>query len=181
MRWTSSLGKTISLRQGDITLVEADAIVNAANAELAGGGGVDGAIHRAAGPSVMDELDLIRAEIGCCPTGKAVVTGAGRLRARVIVHAVGPVYGVPEAAELLASCYRESLRLVAERDLRSVAFPAISAGVYGYPLDEAAQIAIREARSFLEAPGPIEDVLFVLFGAAAYRAFEGALAGTISR
>jgi O-acetyl-ADP-ribose deacetylase (regulator of RNase III) len=169
--------RTILLEQGDITLVQADAIVNAANAELAGGGGVDGAIHRAAGPAVMTELDGVRARIGRCEPGKAVATGAGRLHARCIFHAVGPVYrgGSHGEAEQLASCYRECLGMAAERGLRSIAFPAISTGVYGYPLDEAADIAMREIASFLARPGSVEEVRMVLFGDDAFRAFQRAL------
>lgn len=175
--WSSLTGKVLRLIQGDITRVEADAIVNAANAALIGGGGVDGAIHRAAGPSVMAELDAIRKEIGHCPTGKAVVTGAGNLKARFIIHAVGPIYRGGNAGEpaLLASCYREALALAAARHLRSVAFPAISAGVYGYPLDEVARIALREVRSFLETPSSIGEVVFVLFGEHAMQTFQCAM------
>jgi O-acetyl-ADP-ribose deacetylase (regulator of RNase III) len=167
----------LRLERGDITRVEAAAIVNAANSGLAGGGGVDGAIHRAAGPSVMAELDQIRAKIGHCPTGKAVLTKAGRLKAQYIIPAVGPVYrgGGGGEAELLASCYRESLRMAAELGLRSVAFPAISTGIYGYPLNEAAEIALRETAGFLAQPGSIEDVLFVLFGGDAFQSFQAAL------
>lgn len=174
--WVASTGKKLRLHQGDITRIEAGAIVNAANGSLAGGGGVDGAIHRAAGPSVMAELDAIRAKIGRCPTGKAVATGAGRLKARIIIHAVGPVYrGGPGEAELLASCYRESLSLAAARGLQSVAFPAISTGIYGYPVAEAAGIAIREVQAFLEGPSSLEEVVFVLFGEKALQTFESAL------
>jgi O-acetyl-ADP-ribose deacetylase (regulator of RNase III) len=170
-------GKTIRLEQGDITLVQVDAIVNAANSELAGGGGVDGAIHRAAGPTVMQELDGIRAQIRRCEPGNAVATRAGLLRAQYIFHAVGPVYrgGTHGEPEQLASCYRECLRMAAERDLRTIAFPAISTGVYRYPLDEAAAIAIREISRFLARPGSVEEVQMVLFGVDAYSAFERAL------
>jgi O-acetyl-ADP-ribose deacetylase (regulator of RNase III) len=176
-QWISPTGKSLRLERGDITRVAADAIVNAANSRLAGGGGVDGAIHDAAGPSVMAELDEIRAKIGHCPTGKAVLTKAGRLKAQYIIHAVGPVYrgGGEGEAELLASCYRESLRMAAERGLRSVAFPAISTGIYGYPPDLAAQIALRETTALLAQPSGIEDVLFVLFGKAAFESFQAAL------
>jgi O-acetyl-ADP-ribose deacetylase (regulator of RNase III) len=172
--WKSRLGKALRLEEGDITLVEADVIVNAANSRLAGGGGVDGAIHRAAGPGVMAELDEIRARIGHCPTGQAVATKAGRLRASYIFHAVGPVYrgGGEGEAELLASCYRECLRMAAERDLKSIAFPAISTGIYGYPLNEAAAIAVREIRGFLENPSSLSEARVILFGKEALRAFE---------
>lgn len=178
----SIAGKTIRLEQGDITRVQADAIVNAANSHLAGGGGVDGAIHRAAGPAVMRELDGIRARIGRCEPGKAVATGAGRLQARYIFHAVGPVYrdGKGGEAEQLASCYRECLRMAAEHDLKTIAFPAISTGIYGYPMEEAAAIAIREISASLESSGPIEEVAVVLFGDDAYRAFERALNQSLS-
>ena len=170
-------GKTVHLEQGDITLVEADAIVNAANAELAGGGGVDGAIHRAAGSGVMKELDGIRARIRRCEPGKAVATGAGRLKARYIFHAVGPIWrgGTHGEPEQLGSCYRECLRMAAERDLRSVAFPAISTGVYRYPLDEAAAIALGEITGFFAQASSVEDVRIVLFGSDAFRAFQNAL------
>jgi O-acetyl-ADP-ribose deacetylase len=172
--WRSGIGKTMRLEEGDITRVEADAIVNAANSRLAGGGGVDGAIHRAAGPRVMAELDAIRAKIGHCPTGQAVATKAGKLRALYIFHAVGPVYrgGGEGEAEQLASCYRECLRMATERDLQSIAFPAISTGIYGYPMEEAARIAVREIWEFLERPGPVKEVRVVLFDEEALRAFE---------
>jgi O-acetyl-ADP-ribose deacetylase len=177
-QWTSATGKVLRLEEGDITRITADAVVNAANASLAGGGGVDGAIHRAAGPTVMDELSEIRRKIGRCETGHAVVTRAGRLNASYIFHAVGPVYrgGAEGEPEQLASCYRECLRLAAERDLKTVAFPAISTGIYGYPIDEAAKIAIREIRTFLDQPSSLTEVRIVLFGQAALRTFEAALA-----
>ena len=176
--WRSHAGKILRLEEGDITRVEADAIVNAANSALAGGGGVDGAIHRAAGPGVMKELDTIRAKSGGCATGDAVVTNAGHLKARYIFHAVGPRYhgGTKGEAGELASCYRKCLQLAAERDLRTVAFPAISTGIYGYPPGEAAEIALREIREFLERPSSVEEVRMVLFGKESLRAFESALA-----
>lgn len=176
--WKSSNGKVLRLEEGDITRVEADVIVNAANSRLAGGAGVDGAIHRAAGPSVMTELDAIRAKIGSCATGDAVVTNAGRLRAKYIFHAVGPIYrgGGEGEAEDLASCYHTCLHLAADRDLKTIAFPAISTGVYGYPLSEAAEIAVSEIRKFLDQPSSIEEVRMVLFGKESLRAFERALA-----
>ncbi len=165
------------LEEGDITTVEADAIVNAANSRLTVGAGVDGAIHRAAGSSVGTELGAIRAKMGKCPAGEAVVTKAGRLRAQYIFHAVGPVYrgGDEGEADELASCYRECLQLAAEKNLKSVAFPAISTGIYGYPMDEAAQIAIREIRRFLEQPSSVEEVRVVLFGGEALTTFRQAL------
>lgn len=152
------------MEQGDITAIEVCAIVNAANSQLAGGGGVDGAIHHAAGPSVMAELAPLRP----CPTGSAVITGAGNLKARYIIHAVGPVYhgGTQGEADLLASCYRKSLELAAERGCECVAFPAISTGVYGYPVEDAARVAFREVKGFLKQPSSIQHVRFVLFSAA---------------
>jgi O-acetyl-ADP-ribose deacetylase (regulator of RNase III) len=161
---------TLSLIEGDITRVPADAIVNAANSGLVGGGGVDGAIHRAGGPSIMKELDVIRAEIGRCLTGDAVVTGAGNLPAQYVIHTVGPVYrdGRHQEPEQLASCYRTSLRLAEERGAKSVTFPSISTGVYGYPMAEAAEVALHAAGEYLRRPDcTLEKVTFVLFGAAA--------------
>ena len=166
-----TVGKAIlSFIEGDITKVAADVIVNAANSRLAGGGGVDGAIHRAGGPSIMEELDVIRARIGRCETGQAVVTGAGRLPARFVIHAAGPVYrdGEQGEPELLASCYRISLQLAQEKGARSVTFPAISTGVYGYPMAAAADVAVRSVAEVLKTPPcSIEHVSFVLFGRAA--------------
>jgi O-acetyl-ADP-ribose deacetylase (regulator of RNase III) len=163
-----TVGKaTRSFIEGDITKVTADAIVNAANSRLAGGGGVDGAVHRAGGPSIMEELDAIRARIGRCETGQAVVTGAGRLPAQFVIHAVGPVYrdGRQGEPELLASCYRVSLKLAEEKGARSITFPSISTGVYGYPMAAAADVAIASVAELLRAPRcPIEQVSFVLFG-----------------
>jgi O-acetyl-ADP-ribose deacetylase (regulator of RNase III) len=176
-QWKSKTGKVIRLEEGDITLIEADAIVNAANSRLSGGAGVDGAIHRAAGSSVMTELDGIRAKMGKCAAGEAVVTKAGRLKAQFIFHAVGPVYrgGDEGEADELASCYRECLQLADERELKSIAFPAISTGMYGYPMDEAAEIAVREIRGFLDQPSSIEEVRVVLFGEESLRTFQHAL------
>src|SRR5579872_2195539 len=138
MEWTSGTGKKLILQEGDITRVAVDAIVNAANSSLAGGGGVDGAIHRAGGPEIMRELDGIRQKAGGCPTGSAVATGAGRLPAKYVFHAVGPVYrdGRHREPGLLASCYRKCLELAEERGVATITFPAISTGIYGYPLEE---------------------------------------------
>jgi O-acetyl-ADP-ribose deacetylase (regulator of RNase III) len=176
--WKSATGRTLRLITGDITKFAADAIANAANSSLAGGGGVDGAIHRAGGPSIMAELDVIRREIGRCPTGSAVATGAGRLPARFVFHAVGPVYrdGRHGEPELLASCYRTCMELAEERGVRSIAFPSISTGIYGYPLDEAAPIALGEVKAWLErSQSSVEAATFVLFGEQAYEAFARAL------
>jgi O-acetyl-ADP-ribose deacetylase len=165
---------TIELRRGDITTVEADAIVNAANAALRGGGGVDGAIHAAAGPDVLEEL-ISRYPAGT-PTGTAAVTGAGRLPVRAIIHAVGPRWagGDRGEAELLASAYRDSLRRAEELGARTVAFPAISCGIYGYPLDQAARIALRTVRDHLDAGSAIERIIFVLRSADVMDAFARA-------
>jgi O-acetyl-ADP-ribose deacetylase (regulator of RNase III) len=167
----------IRLMTGDITQVPADAMVNAANSRLAGGGGVDGAIHRAGGPSIMAELERIR-PAGGCPAGGAVATGAGNLPARWVIHAVGPVWrgGDRKESELLASAYRASLRLAAERGAKIVTFPSISTGVYGYPMDQAATVALRAVAGFLAAgPGPIEEAVFVLFDRETFAAYETAL------
>src|SRR5271157_2107947 len=152
MEWMSPTGRKMVLMEGDITRVPVDAIVNAANASLAGGGGVDGAIHRAGGPEIMRELDAIRGRIGRCATGDAVATGAGRLPAKYVFHAVGPVYrdGAHGEPALLASCYRRCFALALERGVKTISFPAISAGVYGYPIEDAAEIAVREAVAQLE-------------------------------
>lgn len=174
-RYRLSNGRTIRLVEGDITRIAADAIANAANSALAGGGGVDGAIHRAGGAEIMRELDEIRPRVGRVPAGQAVATGAGRLPAKYVFHAVGPVYrdgrhGEPEA---LASCYRVCLKMAEARGCRTVSFPAISTGVYGYPAEEAARIALREVRGFLETRAAnVQEVIFVQFGEAAYRVHE---------
>lgn len=165
------LGRTrLVLLEGDITKQETDAIVNAANSRLAGGGGVDGAIHRAGGPEIMQECR----KFGGCPTGQAVITTAGDLPARKVIHTVGPVYrGGPREAALLASCYGKSLDLALRHGMASVAFPSISTGAYGYPLDKAARVALRAVAEWVENhPGMIEEVRFVLFGQEAYRAYE---------
>jgi O-acetyl-ADP-ribose deacetylase (regulator of RNase III) len=173
-------GRRLRLLKGDITRIPADAIVNAANAALAGGGGVDGAIHRAGGPVIMLELDRIRAAIGRCPAGSAVVTGAGRLPARFVFHAVGPVYAQEgaRAPALLRSCYETCLALAEDRALRSLSFPAIATGVYGYPVAEAAAIAVETvARHLAGTARSLEEALLVLFDEAAYEAHRRA-AGT---
>ncbi len=158
----------IELRLGDITKFPVDAIVNAANSGLRGGGGVDGAIHRAGGPSLMQEL---RAYHGC-PTGSAVVTGAGSLPAKYVFHAVGPIYkdGRTSEPEQLASAYRTCIQLGQERGVQSISFPSISTGVYGYPVEEAARIAIETVRT-----ANIPLVLFVLFDERTFKAYEAAL------
>ena len=156
---------TIEVILGDITKVEVDAIVNAANEGLWGGGGVDGAIHAAAGPSLAEECDRIRERQAGCPTGKAVATGSGRLPCRRVIHTVGPIWsgGDEGEAELLASCYRESLELARREGLRSLAFPNISTGVYGFPKAKAAEIARRSVREWLSLNEGIDRVVFVCF------------------
>ncbi|MET7285432.1 O-acetyl-ADP-ribose deacetylase [Streptomyces sp. NPDC005573] len=162
---------TITLVQGDITRESADAIVNAANSSLLGGGGVDGAIHRRGGPAVLAECRALRASRygKGLPTGQAVATTAGDLDARWVIHTVGPVYQASGGdPELLASCYRESLRVADELGARTVAFPAVSTGVYRWPMDDAARIAVETVRS---TPTAVEEVRFVLFDEPAYEAF----------
>ncbi|MFI9799109.1 O-acetyl-ADP-ribose deacetylase [Streptomyces sp. NPDC052302] len=162
---------TIGLVQGDITREAADAIVNAANSSLLGGGGVDGAIHRRGGPEILAECRALRASRygRGLPTGQAVATTAGKLPARWVIHTVGPVWSSGEdRSGLLASCYRESLRVADELGARSVAFPAISTGVYGWPMDDGARIAVETVRAVETA---VEEVRFVLFDTAAYEVF----------
>jgi O-acetyl-ADP-ribose deacetylase (regulator of RNase III) len=157
---------SITTTQGDLTTFAVDAIVNAANPPLAGGGGVDGAIHRAGGPSILEECQRWVSEHGPLPTGEAMITGAGELPARYVIHTVGPVWGRhPEdaAADLLASCYRNSLDLAVASDCRSVAFPNISTGVYGFPKDLAAATAVGAVRDWMTGDPPFDEVLFVCF------------------
>jgi O-acetyl-ADP-ribose deacetylase (regulator of RNase III) len=171
-------GRSLELVRGDITQQEVDAIVNAANSRLAGGGGVDGAIHRAGGPSIMAETR--RRYPDGCPNGSAVITSAGNLRAKYVIHAVGPVWSGGGRGEegLLASAYRTSLELADAHDCRSIALPALSTGAYRYPIDDAARVAVRTAVDFLstlEESRPLEIVRFVLFSADVLTAFKSAL------
>ena len=164
-------GKKLRLLIGDITKIRVDAMVNAANSALAGGGGVDGAIHRAGGPAIMRELDTIRDESGGCPTGSAVATTAGSLPAQYVFHAVGPVYhdGRHSEGEMLESCYRSCLKLAEQRDVRSVSFPSISTGAYGYPMNEAAKIAVQTVGGHLrDGDGGVREVLLVLYDQGSY-------------
>lgn len=169
--WTVNQTR-IEVIQGDITKEHVDAIVNAANARLAGGGGVDGAIHRAGGPAIMAECRAL----GGCDTGDAKITTGGNLPAKHVIHAVGPVYygGAQGEAKLLASCYRRSLEVAVESRLKSVAFAAISCGIYGYPISDAARIALSTVKTFVESHPQIELVRFVLFSDDVLKAFSAA-------
>lgn len=160
----------IEIIQGDITLVDADAIVNAANVTLLGGGGVDGAIHRAAGPELLAECELLNG----CETGKARITKGYKLRAKYVIHTVGPVWhgGQDDEHALLASCYRESLSLAREHKVTTIAFPAISTGIYGFPKDQAADIAVNEVRRFLSKNDLPRKVIFVSFDAVNYELYR---------
>ncbi|MEK6303866.1 MAG: O-acetyl-ADP-ribose deacetylase [Acidobacteriota bacterium] len=163
----------IELLKADITTLEVDAIVNAANSSLLGGGGVDGAIHRAAGPELLAECKTLRG----CPTGQAKITLGYKLPAKYVIHTVGPVWqgGGRGEAELLSSCYLSSLRLAIEHGVKTIAFPAISCGVYGYPVEQACEIAVRETADFLTGEASIERVIFVCFGDDVYQAYVKAL------
>jgi O-acetyl-ADP-ribose deacetylase (regulator of RNase III) len=173
MRSVKVGASVLELVEGDITKQDTEAIVNAANSSLLGGGGVDGAIHRAGGPRILEECR----KIGGCPTGDARITSGGRLPAAWVIHTVGPVYrdGKHGEADLLARAYQISLRLASERAIKTVAFPSISTGAYGYPVAEAARIALATVRDYLTAHSEIALVRFVLFGQPAYRAYEAAL------
>ncbi len=170
----------LELVQGDITMQGTEAIVNAANSSLLGGGGVDGAIHRAGGPQILAECR----ELGGCATGDAKITTGGRLKASYVIHAVGPIYwreGAERAEELLASAYRRSLEVAAEHGVQSVAFPAISTGAYGYPMDEGARVALQTVIDYLVAQKEdgIRLVRFVLFSGQAYQVFQRVLSGLV--
>jgi len=159
----------IECRRGDITKLSVDAIVNAANSSLLGGGGVDGAIHRAAGPELLKECR----SLGGCPTGEARITKGYALTARYVIHTVGPVYsGKTRDKTLLTGCYQNSLKLAVENNIHSLAFPAISCGVYGYPIEEASKIAVDTTCSFLESNQTIEAVIFMLFSAGDLKVYE---------
>ncbi len=165
-------GVTLALIRGNIVEVQADAIVNAANSGLRGGGGVDGAIHRAGGPSIMEECR----KIGGCPTGEAVVTTAGRLPAKYVFHAVGPIYsGSLDDERLLASAYQSCLNLAEQYQVKSISFPSLSTGIYGYPLELAAPIALGTIIEHIKKPTSLQQVLMVLFGESAYKVHEQAL------
>lgn len=168
----------LAIVQGDITKQATDAIVNAANSGLMGGGGVDGAIHRAGGPAILEECRQIVAKQGRLPTGKAVITSGGNLPAKHVIHTVGPIWqgGNKGEAGLLASAYKESLKLAAAHNLTSISFPSISTGAYGYPLAEAARVATDSVASFLkEQVTPVKEAVFVLFDPRTYEAYASAL------
>jgi O-acetyl-ADP-ribose deacetylase (regulator of RNase III) len=169
LSWQEAAAR-IQLVEGDITQQDTEAIVNAANSSLLGGGGVDGAIHRAGGPQILEECR----RLGGCPTGEARITTGGRLKARHVIHTVGPIYrdGRSGEPELLASAYRSSLELASKHHLRTLSFPAISAGVYGYPMRGAAQIALHITLAYLQEHPEIECARFVLFGRAAYEVYQ---------
>lgn len=167
----------LELTQGDICYQQVDVIVNAANSYLHGGGGVDGAIHRAGGSEILEACKKIRAEKGKCSVGQAVITTAGKLKAKYVIHAVGPIWsgGNEHEPEMLASAYRNSLKLAAEHDAKTVAFPSISTGAYNYPVELASIIALKTVANFLKTETSIELVRFVLFNAKNYSSFNRAL------
>ena len=167
-------GSRLVLFQGDITKVAADVIVNAANSSLLGGGGVDGAIHRAGGPAILEACQDIRARQGTCPTGEAVITTAGRLPAKYVIHTVGPIWqgGEMDKAQLLTNCYQNSLKLAVAHQARTVAFPNISTGVYGYPKEQAAEVAIKSVNNFLATDHSLEYVIFVVFDQDNYELYQ---------
>ncbi len=167
----------LTLIQGDITEQKTDAIVNAANSSLLGGGGVDGAIHRAGGPEILQQCLKIRESQGGCETGEAVITTGGNLQARYVIHTVGPVWrgGESSEPELLANCHGNSLKLAAENGIGTISFPGISTGVYGYPLDKAAPVALKAVIDFLKRDDRFDEVVFVLYNSWTYQAYEDAL------
>lgn len=170
--------KKIKLTRGDITTMEVDAVVNAANSSLMGGGGVDGAIHRAGGPAILEACKQIRATCGKCPTGQAVITTAGRMPAQKVIHTVGPVWGQQREEKsdgLLADCYQNSLKLAVDNGLKTVAFPNISTGVYGFPKERAARVATATVKGFLASDDLIEQVYFVCFDEENYQLYEALL------
>jgi O-acetyl-ADP-ribose deacetylase (regulator of RNase III) len=166
--------KRVEVIQGDITKMEVDAIVNAANSTLMGGGGVDGAIHRAGGPKILEECMIIRNKQGGCATGEAVLTGGGNLKARYVIHTVGPVWagGNKNEEQLLSNAYRNSLQLAVDHAIRSVAFPNISTGVYGFPKDRAARIALQSVNDFLQSDASVNRVIFCCFDEENYKIYS---------
>ncbi|OHB99632.1 MAG: O-acetyl-ADP-ribose deacetylase [Planctomycetes bacterium RIFCSPLOWO2_12_FULL_39_13] len=173
----TKVGNTIvNLIQGDITLQDTEAIVNAANTSLLGGGGVDGAIHRAGGPKILEECKEIRAKQGGCPIGEAVITTGGNMKTRYVIHTVGPVWsgGKRNEDQLLRNAYYNSLNLAKEKGIKSVSFPSISTGVYRFPIERAAQIALNTVKDFVQEHG-FEEIRFVLFSEGVLKVYEGAL------
>lgn len=170
-------GTRLTLKTGDLTREQVDAIVNAANSSLMGGGGVDGAIHRAGGPAILEECKAIVARQGSLPPGEAVMTTGGKLPARYVIHTVGPVWhgGKQGEAEVLASAYRRSLELAVEKGLQTVAFPSISTGAYRYPLEQAARVALQAIADFLRPGTGLQEVRLVLFDEHTYHAYQEAL------
>lgn len=170
-----------TILRGDITEVKVDAIVNAANSSLLGGGGVDGAIHRKGGPAILEECQAIRKRQGGCPAGEAVITTAGRLPARYVIHTVGPVWrgGTSGEAGLLRNCYQNALRLADEHQVVSIAFPNISTGVYGYPKEAAAQVAVKAVEDYFQShpQSGVEEVRFVCFDAENFDLYQSLLPG----
>lgn len=176
-----TINKTrIVLRRGDITREDTDAIVNAANSGLLGGGGVDGAIHRAGGPAILAECKKIREKQGTCPTGSAVITTGGDLRAKFVIHTVGPIWrgGNQNEGATLSDAYRNSLLLAAQSGIKTIAFPSISTGAYGYPVDQAATIAVSTVEQFCRNCTDVSEVRFVLFDDHTFKAYESSLSTT---
>jgi O-acetyl-ADP-ribose deacetylase (regulator of RNase III) len=171
------MSERIQLIRGDITKQITDAIVNAANSSLMGGGGVDGAIHRAGGPAILEECRKIVARQGSCKTGEAVITTAGKLPSKFVIHTVGPVWngGKKNEPALLSNCYHNSLRLAVEKNLASISFPNISTGIYGYPKKEAAEVAVKTVRDFLSADSTLTVVVFVCFDEENYLLYQSLL------
>jgi O-acetyl-ADP-ribose deacetylase (regulator of RNase III) len=167
----------LSLTVGDITKQKTDAIVNAANSSLMGGGGVDGAIHRAGGPKILEECMKISEKQGGCDTGEAVITTGGNLPAKYVIHTVGPIWGGGNRREpeLLANCYKNSLKLTVENGIKTISFPSISTGAYGYPIDQAANVALKAVIGFLKKDDSLEEVVFVLFNDMSYKNYESSL------
>ena len=180
-----TINKTgISMTQGDITRQTSDAIVNAANSSLMGGGGVDGAIHRAGGPTILEECKKVVAQQGRLPAGKAVITTGGNLKAKYVIHTVGPIWhgGSSNEAEILRSAYRECLKLATENKLVSISFPSISTGAYRYPVDEAAKMAVSTVVSFLKQQATsLKEVVFVLFDSRTHQSYCSALQAYVNR
>jgi O-acetyl-ADP-ribose deacetylase (regulator of RNase III) len=178
MNVSITINKTkLTLVQGDITKQKTDAIVNAANKSLLGGGGVDGAIHRAGGKQILEECIKIREKQGGCETGEAVITTGGNLPAGYVIHTVGPIWrgGSRSEPDLLANCYRNSLKLAVENDIKTISFPSISTGVYGYPVEKAAPVALKSVMEFLQSDDSLDEIVFVLYDRPTYQAYEEAV------